>query len=64
MKNVIDTLKDLIIKETEANKGRQLLTANDRYNKLLERGWVKKRGYTLRGIEDIHLLNNKYNVKL
>jgi len=38
-----------------------LSTANNYYNKLIENGVMKKRGFTLRGIEDAHLFNVKLN---
>jgi len=38
-----------------------LKEANDLYNKLLENGIAKKRGFTLRGIEDSHLFHTKLN---
>lgn len=38
-----------------------LSTANRHYNKLIENGVMKKRGFTLRGIEDAHLFNVKLN---
>lgn len=38
-----------------------LSKANDFYNEMIAKGITKKRGYTLRGIEDLHLLNVNYN---
>jgi chromosome condensin MukBEF complex kleisin-like MukF subunit len=38
-----------------------LVRANDTYNKLVNQGLLKKRGYTLRGIEDAHLFRSKFN---
>ncbi|HWK59136.1 MAG TPA: hypothetical protein VNQ80_17460 [Parapedobacter sp.] len=38
-----------------------LREANDLYNKLLEDGVAKRRGFTLRGIEDSHLFHTKLN---
>lgn len=38
-----------------------LMEANDLYNKLLNEGLIKKRGYSLRGIEDAHLYKTKLN---
>jgi hypothetical protein len=32
-----------------------LTKAIERYNSLINRGLIRKRGYTLRGIEDTHL---------
>jgi hypothetical protein len=40
-----------------------LVKANDKYNDFINRGVIKKRGYTLRGIEDIHLLRFTINGK-
>ena len=40
--------------------GRNLELANDMYNEMIELGLIKKRGYTLRGIEDTHLYNIKF----
>jgi len=40
---------------------KKLLIANDKYNKLVSDGVLKKRGFTLRGIEDIHLFHVKIN---
>ncbi len=42
--------------------GSNLSKANDTYNKLLKEGLIKKRGFTLRGIEDAHLFNMKYKL--
>jgi hypothetical protein len=39
----------------------RLSIANDKYNKLVSTGLVKKRGFTLRGIEDMHLFHVKIN---
>lgn len=38
-----------------------LWRANELYNKLVNNGVIKKRGYTLRGIEDSHLFQVKLN---
>lgn len=35
--------------------------ANEAYNDLVNKGVIKQRGYTLRGIEDIHLFQVKSN---
>ncbi|PWV53471.1 hypothetical protein [Chitinophaga sp. S165] len=34
-----------------------LSKANNYYNKLIKNGVIKRRGFTLRGIEDAHLFN-------
>ena len=57
---------ETLIKEVEAqNKDNKtfidLSKANDFYNELIANGTIKKRGYTLRGIDDYHLLNVNYN---
>lgn len=62
MENITKQFEDLFIKSTPHLKnGNILLNANEHYNRLLEKGIVKKRGYTLRGIEDIHLLHIRPN---
>lgn len=43
-------------KENKANE--DLNRANDFYNKMIQDGVMKKRGYTLRGIDDSHLYFN------
>lgn len=53
-----------VLKQTQiANKNKssfeKLKRANDMYNRLVSSGKIKKRGYTLRGIEDLHLINGK-----
>lgn len=53
-----------VLKQTQvANKNNsafdKLNRANDLYNRLVESGKIKKRGYTLRGIEDLHLINGR-----
>ncbi len=57
---------ETLIKEVEAqNKDNKtfidLSKANDFYNELIANGTIKKRGYTLRCIDDYHLLNVNYN---
>jgi hypothetical protein len=44
-----------------ADTHKKIAAANEIYNKLVSNGIVKKRGYTLRGIEDIHLLQIRPN---
>lgn len=65
--DIISKLKEVFKKEEEKLKAKKtnerLVSANNYYNKLIERGIIKKRGYTLRGIEDTHLLNVKLNGK-
>jgi hypothetical protein len=38
-----------------------LINANEKYNTLVSKGLIKKRGYTLRGIEDTHLFYTQFN---
>ena len=63
--NIISSLKEVIAKEEKRLKEKKttdrLISVNNLYNKLLEQGLIKKRGYTLRGIEDMHLLNVRLN---
>jgi hypothetical protein len=63
--NIISDYKEMIAREEKRLKERKtterLISANNLYNKLLEKGLIKKRGYTLRGIEDMHLLQVKPN---
>jgi hypothetical protein len=62
---IVTELNDVIKKEEAKQHGTKnndsLLVANDYYNKLIENGMVKKRGFTLRGIEDTHLFNVRLN---
>jgi hypothetical protein len=39
----------------ENNTFKRYAAIDDLYNELLEKGLIKERGYTLRGIEDYHL---------
>lgn len=61
--SIFDNFQKIFIDKVSSNKPTNLIKANDTYNKLLKNGVIKKRGYTLRGIEDIHLLNVKFNKK-
>jgi hypothetical protein len=62
---IITELDKVLAKFEKENQGdalyQYLKDVNDQYNKLLENGIVKKRGYTLRGIEDFHLFNVRFN---
>jgi len=62
---IISELKEVFQKEKQKldkkQSNQRLISANDFYNNLIERGIIKKRGYTLRGIEDSHLFNVKLN---
>lgn len=59
--SIVSKLQEIIAKEEQelqhTTTAAQLLSANEYYNKLVEEGMIKKRGFTLRGIEDTHLLN-------
>ena len=58
-KDIVTELKSVIRKEeSKATADKKLSAANDFYNKLLKSGTIKKRGYTLRGIEDYQLFRN------
>jgi hypothetical protein len=48
-------------KKFDTDSFKSLSTANEKYNNLLKTGTIKKRGYTLRGIEDTHLLHFRIN---
>lgn len=43
-------------KDLKTQSDNRLIEANELYNKWVKDGVIKPRGYTLRGIEDIHLL--------
>ena len=51
--------RESLMKENESYLA--LNEANALYNKLVEDGITKKRGFTLRGIEDSHLFQIKLN---
>lgn len=58
--SLVDNFQQLIKnRESVNNENNNLSKINDTYNKLVEKGLIKKRGYTLRGIEDAHLLRCK-----
>lgn len=52
-----DLLKQVEISSQDHSSFNKLNKANDHYNNLVKTGVIKKRGFTLRGIEDVHLLN-------
>lgn len=63
-KKIIEKLQDLVRSNEDKFKSEsfhRLSKANDKYNKLISDGITRKRGFTLRGIEDIHLLRFKIN---
>jgi hypothetical protein len=57
--NIVADFKEMVDREQKRLKEKKaksrLSEANGIYNKLLEKGLIKKRGFTLRGIEDYHL---------
>lgn len=44
-----------------SSNSQKVARAHEASNKLVEKGILEKRGYTLRGIEDIHLLHLRPN---
>jgi hypothetical protein len=65
MQNLVSELEQILkIKNAEkksSNAYSRLDKINDKYNKMVKNGSLKKRGYTLRGIEDTHLINIRFN---
>lgn len=61
--NISEDFQDIFLGKDFPKKDKitSLSKANDTYNKLLNKGTIKKRGYTLRGIEDSHLLRFSFN---
>ncbi|HEY8898451.1 MAG TPA: hypothetical protein VIM79_26665 [Niastella sp.] len=57
--NVVSDFNEMVAREQkrlkEKNASDSISAIDDLYNELLKKGLIKKRGYTLRGIEDIHL---------
>jgi len=65
-KESIVTQLEKILKEQEKENSKNetyssLNRANDFYNKMIDQGITKKRGFTLRGIEDNHLFQIRIN---
>ena len=57
-----ETLKKEVELQNKDNKTFiDLNKANDFYNEMIAKGTIKKRGYTLRGIDDYSLLNIIFN---
>jgi hypothetical protein len=58
-KTLVEQFQEILQREKDkrtAGKSKDLLAGfEELYKELLEKGWIKKRGYTLRGIEDMHL---------
>ena len=67
MNSIVTELKEIIKSEEKRVQDRNgyiiLNKVNDRYNEMIKKGTIKKRGYTLRGIEDSHLINIRFNSK-
>ena len=65
MLSIVSELEEILKSKNIENKDKKahnnLAKINDRYNQLIKNGTLKKRGYTLRGIEDTHLINIKFN---
>jgi hypothetical protein len=63
--NIISEFNEMIAREEkrlkEKNIYKRLAAVNDLYNEWLEKGLIKKRGYTLRTIDDWHLLRVRIN---
>jgi len=61
--NISDNFQRIFVdKKVPETTGSSLSKANDAYNKMIKDGIIKKRGYTLRGIEDAHLYTMKYKL--
>ncbi|HEX7846288.1 MAG TPA: hypothetical protein VF476_10860 [Chitinophagaceae bacterium] len=63
-KDISAKMGEIVQKNKNKYKGdghKKIAEANDVYNKLVSQGLVEKRGYTLRGIEDVHLLHIRPN---
>jgi hypothetical protein len=63
-KNIEQKVEDLVKKNRnkyDSISHKKVAIANEKYNTLISSGIVEKRGYTLRGIEDIHLLHIRPN---
>lgn len=58
-KSIVSELEEVLKKSEsmakENKSNNDLSRANDFYNKMVHDGVIKKRGYTLRGIDDSHL---------
>ena len=59
--NIVIELENLIKKEEKKDDDLKLNVANELYNRLVKEGTIKKRGYTLRGIEDYKLIRHSLN---
>lgn len=62
--NIIKKMEELV-KENEnkynSSNREKVAKADEIYNSLISKGVIKKRGYTLRGIEDFHRLRVRPN---
>ena len=54
VKQLKKTIQDKEAENQNNSTYASLNRANDFYNKMVNEGIIKKRGYTLRGIEDFH----------
>ena len=61
--SVSENFQKIFTQKSNSVNKTTLTRANENYNKLLAKGVIKKRGYTLRGIEDAHLLRLTFNGK-
>ena len=59
-KDLVLQLEKILISESQVDLSR-FRRADELYNSLLAKGVIKRRGYTLRGIEDSNLLNVRFN---
>lgn len=59
--NTSENFKQIFEGKEYSKKITPLAKANEAYNRLLDKGVIKKRGYTLRGIEDAHLFRFRFN---
>jgi hypothetical protein len=62
--NIIQKIEHLVSendKKPHSPNYEKLLKANENYNRLVNSKIFKKRGFTLRGIEDAHLLHQRVN---
>lgn len=63
--SIVTQLENILKQKKEENSKNEtyssLNRANDFYNKMIHQGIIKKRGFTLRGIEDNHLFQIRIN---
>jgi hexokinase len=66
MKATISQQIEVVLKNVEkqfTTKSNDLQAAIDNYQILLDKGWTKKRGYSLQTIESAHLNNNRFHTQ-